>query len=230
MQAMFDSYTAELRTWPEAARDASVDYLPDGLPESLRVIDTLSQMRLSTQGDSCRLVVHSGSLIKQQQYEYKSLVTFWIDHLAGHLSGGPLNTVIVSRAGTVHLAPLSPEVARQHWAKWLKAWQLGHRQPLPLAPKSAFAWLKKGGNPSDVAYGAGHDAYPAACAAYEDHDPEFGKFGEREGNAHLARAFPDFEALWAEGQFAIWADELLKPLMDHLKPSGSKKVSGEGAQ
>lgn len=230
MEAMFNAYAAELRSWPEAARDAFVDYLPEGLPESLRVIDTLSPMRGSPQGESCRLVVHSSSLVKDGRYHYKNLVPFWIDHLAGHLSGGSLNTVIVSRAGTVRLAPLSPEVARQHWARWLEAWQLGHRQPLPLALESAFAWLAKRGTPSDVAQGPGHDAYQAARAAYEDHDPEFRKFGEREGNAHLARAFPDFEALWAEGQFAIWADELLKPLMDHVKPSGSKKVSGEGAQ
>ncbi|NMC25476.1 MAG: hypothetical protein GYA32_17225, partial [Serratia sp.] len=61
--------------------------------------------------------------------------------------------------------------------------------------------------------------------AYENHDPANMKFGERDSNRYLARAWPDFATLWSDGEFARLADLLLAPLRNHL--SRSKKGGKE---
>jgi exodeoxyribonuclease V gamma subunit len=70
------------------------------------------------------------------------------------------------------------------------------RRPLPLAAKTAFEWLK-GGNED------------AARKVYEG---AYKQKGEVETDAYLARAYPDFDALCASGEFAAWAETLLRPL------------------
>jgi exodeoxyribonuclease V gamma subunit len=72
-------------------------------------------------------------------------------------------------------------------------------------------------------------AQAAARKAYEHHDPAHTIFSERESNPCAARAFPDFDALWAGGEFAHWARTLLGPLRQALPAAASRKASGPGA-
>jgi exodeoxyribonuclease V gamma subunit len=43
-----------------------------------------------------------------------------------------------------------------------------------------------------------------------------------------ARAFPNFEALWAGGEFAHWARTLLGPMRQALPVAASRKASTPG--
>lgn len=229
MDAMFDEYAKALAEWPMALPDVALDHLPDGSDETLRLADWLSGVRANAQGERARLVLDSGSLVKKQRYRHDKLVPFWVAHLAAHLDGVPITSFIISKAGNVTLKPLGIEQARAHWSELLRAWQAGLLQPLPLALRSAFAWLNEGGAQADDRPNA--KAREAARAAYEDSDPTFNQFGERDRNAYLARAFPTFEALWGGGAFAAWSVALLQPLSDVLaKPSTkpAKAVPGEG--
>jgi exodeoxyribonuclease V gamma subunit len=124
-------------------------------------------------------------------------------------------------AGSVTLHPLSGSRARAWWSVLLGAWQQGLDRPLPLALRSALAWLGKGGTQADIGAGAPREA---ARACYEDSDPAYGKFGECDGNAYLARAFRDFESLWAGGEFARWALALLKPMSDAVGRAPAKEA------
>jgi exodeoxyribonuclease V gamma subunit len=114
--------------------------------------------------------------------------------------------------------------ARQAWSDLLGAWEEGMTRPLPFVPRCSDAWwgglLKEGADsakPRD-----------AARKAYEHHDPEHGAYAERELNASAARAFPDFESLWAGGEFAHWARTLLGPMRQAL-PAGQDKGRETGA-
>ena len=112
------------------------------------------------------------------------------------------------------LPPLSHEAALAHWRALLAAWREGLCRPLPLAVATGFALIEKGGSagaPSPEA------ALAAARSAYE------GENGERRRNAYLARAYPDFDALVADGSFARLADALLRPLAQSVgdKAKGS---------
>jgi exodeoxyribonuclease V gamma subunit len=76
------------------------------------------------------------------------------------------------------------------------------RQPLPLACRSAFAWLNA-------------DAEQAKAAAERVyHGDGFMFSGEVDGDAYLARQFPEFQQLQTEpgADFGFWLDKLYRPL------------------
>ena len=148
--------------------------------------------------------------VKGRSYRRDRVVPFWVAHLAAHAAGKPVTTIVISKAGKVQLEPLSPEVAAAHWQLLLRAWQEGLRRPLPLALQTALAWVDKGGSAGAV----NEEAFETARGIFEDHDPRFGRRAEREDNDYLARAFADFDALWHGGEFARWAEQLVKPLSE----------------
>lgn len=226
MDDLFARYTEQLALWPHALPDALLDHLPPGQPEPLRLVDWLDRLRANDDGQRVRLLLDSGSLVANKRYRRDRLVAPWVAHLAAHLAGEPMTTVVVSKAGTATLMPLSDAAAQAAWAALLAAWQDGLRRPLPLAVRSAFAWLDEGGasaGPDDAA------AWEAARACFEDGDTGSGRPGERDANAYLARAFVNFQALWADGEFAQWALALLAPLDAALQRADDKPGKGQRA-
>lgn len=221
MEKMFDEYAKALAQWPHAVPDAALDHLPpDESDEALRLVDWLGQLRANDAGERCRLLLDSGSLVKGRSYRRDRVVPFWVAHLAAHVAGQPLTTLIISKAGKVQLAPLPPDVAAAHWQRLLRAWQEGLRRPLPLALQTALAWVDKGGSADAV----NQEAFETARGIFEDHDPRFGRRAEREDNDYLARAFADFDALWHGGEFARWAEQLVKPLSEAVGKPPKEQV------
>jgi len=231
MQRIFDDYTQALADWPQALPDEPLDHLPPGLPQDLRLDDWLGSLRANAQGERCRLLLDSGSLVKNRRYRRDKLLGVWVAHLAGHLGGQPLTTLVVNKTGQVLLKPLRPDLAQRCWRDLLEAWAQGLGRPLPLGVLSANTWLDRGGRSG---LGPVTEAGEAARAQYEDHHPRFRQYGERAGNPSLARAFPDFAALWADGEFAQLADRLLRPLRDELgdppKPPKPPKAAAGDAE
>jgi exodeoxyribonuclease V gamma subunit len=213
MDRLFTEYRQQLQAWPRALPDEPLEYLPEGADASLWLEDWLSGLRAGEDGQRGRLLLDSSGVVREGKWRYERLLPHWVAHLAGHLDGQPLTTVVVSKAGSALLKPLDIAHAQACWAQLLRAWDEGLQRPLPFAVLPACAWMKGG----DL---------EAARACYEEHDPDNGKFAERERNAYLARAFPDFEALWADGEFAQWAQALLRPLADAL---GTPPKEGGGA-
>ena len=84
----------------------------------------------------------------------------------------------------------------------MQAWQAGMRQPLPIAVKTAFAWL---GQTDPL------KADAAARKAYEG-DGQTSE-GERRESPALARQFPDYNALLADETFDGWCEALYRPLL-----------------
>ncbi len=228
MDDMFERYAEQLAAWPHALPDEPLDFAPAdadlAADASLRIEDWLGDMRRDDRGQRGRLVIESTGLVKANRYRRDKLLPYWVAHLAGHLMGEPLTTVIVSKAGSVTLPPLDVAVARTRWSALLRAWREGAARPLPLAVASAFAWLEKSADGDTAA------ASEAARIAYEGADGDLGAPGERARNAYLARAFPDVAALVASGEFARLAETLLRPSMDALgKPAKAAKPAATAA-
>ncbi|MEJ8824308.1 exodeoxyribonuclease V subunit gamma [Variovorax humicola] len=224
MEKMFAEYATAQAEWPVVLPDEALDYLPQGMDESLRLVDWLGELRASASGDRCRLVLHSGSMVKDNQYRRDKMVAFWIAHVAGHLAGEPITTRIISKAGNVTLLPLGIGAAREYWLELLEAWQQGLRQPLPLALRTAFAWLDGGGKQAET---PDPRAEKDARKCYGD--PPTGAAGEAQFSAYLLRAFPDFDALWSRGEFARWTLALLKPLSDAVGKAAPKAAKAAPA-
>jgi exodeoxyribonuclease V gamma subunit len=115
----------------------------------------------------------------------------------------PLSTALVASDETLLLAPLEQQAAIKTLTHLLMAWQTGMQRPLPVAVKTAFAWLGQ----SDP-----NKAEAAACKAYEGDGVNTG--GERRESTALVRQFPDFAALTDSEEFVGWCDALYRPIYE----------------
>lgn len=164
------------------------------------------------------------TLIREKKPRHDKLLSAWIRHLAGHQAFSEttseitaLTTWIIGLDSQIlTFPPLDPPVAAIHFAALVSAYRRNLVSALPLAPKTGFAWLNAGGH----ACGEGADesdqpAWPPQNAlnqARSAYDGGFNHSGERTYSADLARAFPTFEQLWAEGAMAELCRQLYAPL------------------
>ncbi|MBI1906180.1 MAG: exodeoxyribonuclease V subunit gamma [Rhodocyclales bacterium] len=143
MDELFQRYAEALARWPErAARDEELRHAIDVDGAAVGVADWLGGVRSNAHGARGRVVLESSNLVKDKKYREDKLIGHWITHLAAHLAGGPLTSEIVSKVGAVTLHPLALAEAEAHLTTLLRAWHEGMRRPLPLAVRTAFAWLK----------------------------------------------------------------------------------------
>ncbi|MBC3348088.1 exodeoxyribonuclease V subunit gamma [Pseudomonas sp. SWRI196] len=135
--------------------------------------------------------------------KWHRLIRPWVNHLVACANGFSMTTALVASDDSLLLAPFEEPVARRLLGELLQAWQAGMRQPLPVAVKTAFAWLGQ----SDPA-----KADAAARKAYEGDGQN--SEGERRESPALARQFADFDALTADETFSDWCDALYRPLLE----------------
>jgi exodeoxyribonuclease V gamma subunit len=202
MAKLFERYAEALARWAERApRDEELRYAIDVDGVAVEVADWLGGVRTNAHGARGRVVLESSNLVKDKKYREDKLIGHWVTHLAAHLAGGPLTSEIVSKVGAVTLHPLTPDDAKAHLTTLLRAWHQGMRRPLPLAVRTAFAWLK-----------ASSDQDKANAMARAVYHGGYHQSGELETNPYLQRAWPSFEALTESGEFADLAEALLRPL------------------
>lgn len=243
MPALFDAYQTALLSWPMISEgEEEIRFSVDIDGYSVDLADLLSGIRTNDAGERGRIVLEASNLVgKNNHYRGDKLIRHWVTHLASHLAGGPLTTTIISIKGTVELKPITINEAQEHLKTILAAWHLGMRRPLPLAAKSAFTWLGTMASPGQIegvvdALPAEKDrrkadtesatlplgsafekAVKATRTIYEGANK---KKGEVETNAYLQRAYPDFNALSASGEFADLAETLLRPLQRAMTAKG----------
>lgn len=147
------------------------------------------------------------TLFKKDAIQHHKLLLPWLEHLAACADGLPIISYIVGADGVAEIEPLTQSEALTHLQSLVEAWYLGLQTPLPLACRSAFAWL----NASE------EKALEVAQAQYEGDD---WNNGEVDYDAYLARFFPNFASLYPTGQtdFETWADRLYRPIYLNLKP------------
>jgi exodeoxyribonuclease V gamma subunit len=123
----------------------------------------------------------------------EQLIGAWVRSLVAAACGTAAHGVLVGRDASVRIAPMEPEAARDGLAALLAGWREGMTKPLPVACRTALAWLGR----------------KDAALSYDGN----GDFARGEGEeACLARAYPDYEALSADGEFEVWAEQLYGPV------------------
>ncbi|SFT42894.1 exodeoxyribonuclease V subunit gamma [Halomonas saccharevitans] len=239
---LFEAYAEKLAAWPHAwETPASVSLelaTPDG---PLQIEDWLDGLRENAEGERCRLVLMTSSLVNKGKYNWKHWLAPWIGHLAGQLALGPTTTVLLSRAGGGTLAPLDAADARKHLEAIARAWRAGMTTPLPLARDTAFAWHEKGGDANALGRVFGNEekaeeadlkAWKAAARVFEGDDYTA---GERDRDPYLARQWRDLESLVrheaAGRRFTELTAALYAPLHDAVKgkKNGSKGQGGKNS-
>jgi exodeoxyribonuclease V gamma subunit len=216
MQRLFERYARTLGDWPHRLDDEPVQHESD----ALRVEDWLDGLRAGEQGRA-RLALEFSGLVDGRSWRHERLLPHWVAHLAGHLGGEPLTTIVLSKAGSATFRPLPAEQAQAHWDTLLRAWQEGMRRPLPFDVQVAAVWLK--------AIERGGDEARAESAARDCHrkqlEPE-AKGRQRESSIALERAHPEFESLWAGGEFTRHVRELLQPALDAVGKPPAEEGNG----
>lgn len=224
-EVVLQDYREALALWPEALDKQAFAYRLDNEAVSIEVEGWLPELRQGrVEGELQRacLTWSASNLVDGKQYRLDKALPYWIRHLAGHLALGPIHTRVISPVGTLNLSPLTVDEARGHFETLLRLWQAGMRRPLPLALKTANAWLHaRGPAESDVL----DKARGAARAAYEG---GFNNEGEVGHCPYLERAYPDFAALTASGEFETLAEQLLRPLWGALPSTTAKQPTKKG--
>lgn len=226
LDALFEAYDEACRGWRERLPVLEIAFSHEVDGQILQVQDSLSDMFENLAGERCCLQIVSSNLLEKNGYRLDKVLGAWVYHLAGHLSGQPMTTLLISKNGNVTIKPLKPEEAEKHFTQLLKAYVAGLRQPTPLAAKTGFSWLSK---QSDVVQGPLEQCDPkAAEAARQSYEGGYNSKGEMGHNPYLQRLFPSFEALWSDGAFSQACIELLKPLRDCVGESGKSKPGKSG--
>lgn len=210
MDDLMVRYTDALGRWPsriEAPRLTRLKFALDGA--SLTLSGRLDALHAGAQGRA-RLVLDSGSLIRERKYRFDKLLAHWVQHLVlpleAALDDGETSwtTEIHSKAGSVSFQPLTREAAQAVLSDLLTVWREGMCRPLPYTAPLGDACL----------HASEEARYDAMRKAYEG---GYRQSGEVDRNPYLRRAYPEFDALWCAGESAQWAERLLGPLRELVK-------------
>jgi len=155
-------------------------------------------------------------LTNTKKIKYHNLLLYWVQHLAGCAVGLNLQTLVIGSDTVIGLDPIVQAEAYEQLKALVAAWHLGMQTPLPIACKTAFAWL--GATPNN--------AIETAQAQYEGDD---WNSGEVDYDAYLGRFFPSFASLTpetAEEGFVEWANTLYLSAFNQIK----QQNTAQGAQ
>ncbi|MNK83739.1 RecBCD enzyme subunit RecC [compost metagenome] len=197
---LLQRYQQLLALWPTPLTSA----LPVSLElHGLRLEGWLSGLHQRADGGLLSVTTIPNSIGSIKSRKWHRLTRPWVNHLVACTSGLSMTTALVASDDSLLLAPMEAESARRMLGDLLQAWQSGMRQPLPIAVKTAFAWL---GQTEPV------KAEAAARKAYEGDG--LTTDGERRESVALARQFADYDALIADETFVDWCNALYRPLLE----------------
>ncbi|WP_202370272.1 exodeoxyribonuclease V subunit gamma [Pseudomonas sp. MWU318] len=189
-----------LTLWPTPLTSA----VPISLQlHGLRLEGWLASLHQRADGELLSVTTIPNSIGSIKSRKWHRLIKPWVNHLVACASGLSMSTALVASDDTLLLEPMEQDRALRFLGDLLLAWQAGMRQPLPIAVKTAFAWLSQ----SDPL-----KAEAAARKAYEG-DGQTSE-GERRESPALSRQFVDFDSLLSDETFSGWCDALYRPLCE----------------
>ncbi|ALM51559.1 exodeoxyribonuclease V subunit gamma [Halomonas huangheensis] len=231
MDELFTLYEETLSAWPHAHQSPT----PFSLELSGLVIeDAIDELRENDNGEHCRVVLSTSSLVRQSRYNWKHWLRPWLTHLVAQLCIGPTTTRLLSRTGNGSLLPMPEAEARELLDNIAECYRLALSQPLPLARDSAFGWLRRGGTPAAMQrWLSGQFEASDEKAINEVLRTLIGSAfqpGEYQRNLYLQRQWPDPQALLhTQGlHFAELAELFYGALSRHLQSGTPDKSSRSG--
>jgi exodeoxyribonuclease V gamma subunit len=131
-----------------------------------------------------------------------TLTEVWLQHLVACASGTPTTSAQVGLDGWVQFNPLSADSAKAHLHHLVDAYVQGWQAPLPVARKTACAWLNAQRT---------QDPHPlvAARSKFEGAHMQSGEYPE---STSLQRVFNSFDDL--APHLPDWAERLYGPMVD----------------
>ena len=209
MEGLFAEYLEACGDWPRQVDEVVELRLAfDTGDARLELADWLDGLRLAADGEARAVIAIEPSALVDGKGSYRGekLTAYWLRHLAWQCAAGPVSGVVLSKKGAVRFEPVAAAEAEALLAGMVEAWLGGMCRPLPLATRTAFAWLRNGDGEARTAYEGG-----------------FNHVGERDRSAYLLRTWPDYEALVADGGFYELAGKLFGPLQQAMHVAREKR-------
>lgn len=203
---------------------------------TLLLVDRL-QRCFQGQREGRRFVVTARRLHKNGSPAWDKLLGFWVEHLALQIAGPRefgfcLGTEIMGPEGDIYFPPMTSEAAQELLTVIGATYAQALCRPLPVAVKTAMAWLgsvssaSAGAEPQGQAHTT-NDSLKRARQAYEGQSfgdtPSLGEVGY---SPYLMRAFPTLDALIESTEFFALSRALYEPLRNVAL---EKVVRGQGA-
>ena len=149
------------------------------------------------------LKLEPGRLLSKDTPRPDKLLDAWIRSLAAAACGHSIDGLLVGQDATLHIRAMEPEQARPVLSGLLQLWFDGMQSPLPLPLKTGIALaagLQGANGPEQVYEGTEYDSSRA-----EVNEP------------CLARLYPSYEALAADGRLQQLAEQIYVPLLEWAK-------------
>ena len=220
---LFERYQSALVDWPEAvAEPLSFDYRFENALGSVEIADLIDNLRCNAQGELCRLVVASSSLLtgsgSSKKVRYANLMRDWLIHLAGQLGGQPFETLVLGKeeGRKFRFAPLHPGQARPLFEAVLTRWMDATTRALPIHCEAGFAWItsfygsKKYVGDHERAISEAQQAYTIAL------ERDTGYLRGAYETPELLMASGEFEALLHQLYVPVWEAEQDKSAADQI--------------
>ena len=150
----------------------------------------------------------------ERRVRIERLVRLWVRHVALCASGHQVRSVLLGLDEAVGFEALPENHALAMLRRWLQVFEQARVQPLPVACKTAWAYLHIAlGNTGDAAE---PDLDKAHALAEKVFAHDFGHVPERTRSAYLARAFVDYQDIAED--LPHWAAQIYGDLHAQLKP------------
>jgi exodeoxyribonuclease V gamma subunit len=164
-------------------------------------------------GSELHINLRPGRVLQSKHPSLYTLTDVWIDHLSALAAGEPSRRMQCGSDALLSLSPLSAPQAQALLDDLQEVYAQAWAQPLPLACKTACAWLRtqayapEKNSPAQTA----QQAQAAARVAFEG---GFG-VGEVQQSPYLQRAFEQFDDVWPAMQ--TWAERVYGPLLQAVR-------------
>lgn len=155
-----------------------------------------------------QLLLRPGAMLHQVEHvdtpRYHALLRAWVRHVLASAQGESLTTIVVGADDALEFKPLPAAVARRILGDWLTVYRAAWAEPLPIAAKSALAYLA-----------ARPESEAAARRVFDDNH---GGPGEYSLSPYLRRSFEGFEDIAAG--LGHWGALLYGDLIAHTRQVG----------
>jgi exodeoxyribonuclease V gamma subunit len=211
VRRILSRWQAALARWPQCldARELNYTCSPSTqaaspLPPTLTLEGWLDDLRSGEDATLVRLLPMAGKLRQGKNIRYDRLLHAWALQLLANANGIAVTTRLLAADAGVALKACTPADAAAHLTQLLQAWHHGMQAPLPIGRHTAYAWL--------IAERDKKVPHEAAQTSYEGSHVPNAPPGEADREPCLARTWPTFSALYADG-FEHWLT-LYRPLLD----------------
>ncbi len=203
---------AALDDWLDGLRAALPR--PDGADAGPPVWIRISSSRILRKLAKGKSRQKEGGRTEAPRPEPRHMIEPWVRLLAAAACGHAVRAQLIGRDGVVTLDAPPQDLALPALRDLLEAWQAGQADPLPLPFGTACEWLSSPDGADDKAASRYEGGYQSR--------------GELAFDGSLARAYPDYDALTADGRFAAWAPRLQAPLLAWLASQQAPAVRHPG--